>query len=52
MEETLHRLRAVNFFGTCSNPLATPRFNIAMSGSRDMKTKIYSPYSRARTNQY
>ena len=36
MEETLHRLRAVNFFGTCSLPLATPRFNIAMSGSSDI----------------
>ena len=29
MEETLHHLRTINFFGTCSTPLATPRFNIA-----------------------
>ena len=36
MEETLHHLRAVNFFGTCTTPPATPRFNIAMSGPRDI----------------
>ena len=32
-------------------PLATPRLNIAMGSSRDIKTKIYSRYLRVRTNQ-